>query len=86
MIEQPQQVTVISNQRPVQLRIERLAIHHRIKILEAEKTDGSKFYLFFYKDEFITGKTAEMKKDSLIEKAFQKGIILQAPHPLIDRF
>ncbi len=86
MIEQPQHVTVISNQRPVQLRIERLAIHHRIKILEAEKADGNKFYLFFYKDEFITGKTSEMKRDSLIEQAFQKGIILQAPHPLIDRF
>ncbi|MCA0173631.1 tetratricopeptide repeat protein [Bacillus sp. RAR_GA_16] len=86
MIEQPQSVTVISNQRQVQLRVERLAIHHRMKILEAEKANGSKFYLFFYKDEFITGKTAEVKSDSLIEKAFQKGIVLQASHPLIDHF
>ncbi|MCA0992696.1 tetratricopeptide repeat protein [Pseudalkalibacillus hwajinpoensis] len=86
MIEQPQSVTVISNQRQVQLRVERLAIHHRIKILEAEKVDGNKFYLFFYKDDFITGKTAEMKSDSLVEKAFQNGIVLQASHPLIDHF
>ncbi|MFP3489838.1 hypothetical protein R0K20_19770, partial [Staphylococcus sp. SIMBA_130] len=79
-------VTVISSQRQVQLRVERLAIHHRMKILEAEKVDGSKFYLFFYKDDFITGKTAEMKSDSLVEKAFQNGIVLQASHPLIDHF
>ncbi|MBF0709325.1 tetratricopeptide repeat protein [Alkalihalobacillus hwajinpoensis] len=86
MIEQPQRVTVISNQRQVQLRVERLVIHQRMKIVEAKKTDGSNFYLFFYKDDFITGKTAEVKNGSLIEKAFQKGIVLQAPHPLIDHF
>ncbi|WP_273852828.1 tetratricopeptide repeat protein [Guptibacillus spartinae] len=86
MIEQPQSVTVISNQRQVQLRVERLAIHHRMKILEAEKANGSKFYLFFYKNDFITGKTAEVKSGSLIEKAFQKGIVLPASHPLIDHF
>ncbi|WP_347552544.1 tetratricopeptide repeat protein [Pseudalkalibacillus hwajinpoensis] len=86
MIEQPQSVTVISNQRHIQLRVERLAIHHRIKILEAVKGNGSKFYLFFYKDDFITGKTADVKSGSLIEKAFQNGIVLKSPHPLIDRF
>ncbi|MDP4552197.1 hypothetical protein Q9251_15070 [Alkalihalobacillus macyae] len=86
MIEQQQNVTVISNQRPVQLRVERLAIHHRMKILEAVKSNGSKFYLFFYKDDFITGKTVDVKNGSLIEKAFKNGIVLQASHPLIERF
>ncbi|MBN8210216.1 tetratricopeptide repeat protein [Bacillus sp. NTK071] len=86
MIEHQQNVTVISNQRPVQLRVERLAIHHRMKILEAVKSNGSKFYLFFYKDDFITGKTVDVTNGSLIEKAFQKGIVLQASNPLVDRF
>ncbi|WP_270182694.1 tetratricopeptide repeat protein [Alkalihalobacillus sp. CinArs1] len=86
MIEQKQSVTLISNQKPVQLRIERLAIHHRMKILEAVKSNGSKFYLFFYKDDFITGKSIEVKPESLIEKAFQQGIVLNAPHPLITKF
>ncbi|MCA0989305.1 tetratricopeptide repeat protein [Guptibacillus algicola] len=86
MIEQKQSVTLISNHKPVQLRIERMAIHHRMKIVEAVKANGSKFYLFFYQNDFITGKSLEVQPGSLIEKAFQEGIVLNAPHPLITKF
>lgn len=86
MIEQTQSVTLTSNQKPVQLRINRLAIHNRMKILEAEKSNGSKFYLFFYKDDFITGKSVDIKPGSLMEKSFKEGIVLHSPHPLITKF
>ncbi|WP_377891657.1 tetratricopeptide repeat protein [Alkalihalobacillus sp. R86527] len=86
MIEQKQSVTLISNHKPVQLRIERMAIHHRMKILKTVKANGSKFYLFFYQNDFITGKSIEVQSGSLIEKAFQDGIVLNAPHPLITKF
>ncbi|RBW69770.1 hypothetical protein [Bacillus taeanensis] len=78
-------ITVIDNKEKSELKVTRLAVHDVCKVIEAVNEKSECFYLFFYKDHFLTGKKAsKLKRHSHIEKVFKRGILFQAPHPLIN--
>ncbi|MBD1382511.1 tetratricopeptide repeat protein [Metabacillus arenae] len=84
MSDQLQAITIISHGQTHQITIKRMAIFHRMKIIEAISNKDEAYYLFFYKDQFITGKNTKVKRNSLLHKAFNQGIVFNSPHPLID--
>ncbi|MFC0272916.1 tetratricopeptide repeat protein [Metabacillus herbersteinensis] len=86
MSGQVQKVTVNSEGQPIHLEVKRMAIYHRMKIVELMNESQETVYLFFYKDQFLTGKEIKMKKNSHLSKAFKHGIVFTSPHPLIDGF
>ncbi|WLR51191.1 hypothetical protein LC040_18835 [Bacillus tianshenii] len=70
----------------VHLTATRLAIYNQCKIIEATNDKNESYYLFFYKDTFLTGKkTDAIKIRSTVSKAFKTGIVFSTPHPFIDR-
>ncbi|MGD6817896.1 tetratricopeptide repeat protein [Metabacillus sp. 84] len=73
-----------SGEKPYQLPIKRLAFYNRMRIAEASHPEKGTCYLFFYQNQFLTGKYTSIKKGSMLSKAFRKGIVVDAPHPLID--
>jgi tetratricopeptide (TPR) repeat protein len=79
-------ITVIDNKEKSELKVTRLAVYNVCKIIEAVNEKGECFYLFFYKDQFLTGKkAAKLKRHSHIEKVFKNGILFSSPHPLVHK-
>ncbi|AZB41594.1 hypothetical protein CEF21_04365 [Bacillus sp. FJAT-42376] len=73
-----------SGEKPVKLLVKRLAFYNRMRIAEAVHPEKGTYYLFFYQNQFLTGKQTTPKKGSMLSRAFRKGTVLDAPHPLID--
>ncbi|MTH53642.1 hypothetical protein GKZ89_09525 [Bacillus mangrovi] len=73
-----------NGEKPLQLRLKRLAFYNRMRIAEADHPEKGTFYLFFYQNQFLTAKQGAPKKGSSLSRAFRKGAVLEAPHPLID--
>jgi len=59
-------------------------IHYRqSKILESADEQGNYYYLFFYKNDFLTGiQTHALTTDSYIKRAYQNGIHFHGTHPI----
>ncbi|KZZ84066.1 tetratricopeptide repeat protein [Bacillus sp. SJS] len=73
-----------SGEKPLQLQVKRLAFYNRMRIAETVHPEKGTCYLFFYQNQFLTGKHTTPKKGSMLSRAFRNGIVLDAPHPLID--
>ncbi|MFC3885976.1 hypothetical protein ACFOU2_21860 [Bacillus songklensis] len=83
-MENQQLVTVIHDNQSIQLHINRMAIYHVCTIIEAVNAESECFYLFFYKNQFLTGrKASQLNRQSRIETVFKQGIVFHFPHPLI---
>ncbi|WP_090085525.1 hypothetical protein [Lentibacillus persicus] len=74
-----------SRQKPVELKAERVALHLGSQIIEAATKHNEIYYLFFYKNNFLTAaKAKKLKRHSFIANAFVQGMVFNAPHPFID--
>jgi hypothetical protein len=79
------QFLLFDKKQPTRLYINRMTIYLQSKIIEAFNENNEVYYLFFYKDNFLTSqKATQLKVDSHIVKAFKNGIIFDNPHPLIN--
>ncbi|MBS4172771.1 hypothetical protein [Bacillus sp. FJAT-49736] len=79
------QLVIIDHHKPIQLVVERMAIYLQSKIMEAYDEHQQVYYVFFYKDHYLTtAKATQLKRHSYIAQAFKKGIILPANHPFIQ--
>ncbi|MFD2923184.1 hypothetical protein [Halobacillus naozhouensis] len=73
-----------SQNKTIPLQIEQMTVYAQSKILKAHDTQDNTYYLVFYKDRFLNvWKANELDADSHIAKAFEHGILLSSPHPLI---
>ncbi|MFY4775710.1 tetratricopeptide repeat protein [Metabacillus sp. RGM 3146] len=86
MSSQMQSITVTMNEKPKELKATRMAFDNRMKILEAVTDADETFYLFFYKEHFLLAKELKRKENSQLSRCFQNGIVLTAPHPLIQTY
>ncbi|TLS35951.1 tetratricopeptide repeat protein [Pseudalkalibacillus caeni] len=78
-------ITVMNGKQQLQLTPERLAMYHRCNLIEAHDENHETYYLFFYKQVFLTGKKAsDVKRHSFVEKAFKNGILFDSDHPLLN--
>ncbi|OEH93353.1 hypothetical protein, partial [Bacillus solimangrovi] len=69
-----------------EVQITRLTMYGHAKIIEAISEQQETYYLFFFKNSFLTGKKADkIKRRSYIAKAQKEGITFSAPHPIIEQ-
>lgn len=79
-------VTLCDNKELKTLRIAKMIVYLRSKIIEAWDDRGQVYYLFFYKDTFLTAcKAKRLRIRSFIADAIKKGISLASPHPIIRK-
>jgi len=81
---QTNQLVIIDHHKTICLNIERMAIYLQSKIIEAYDQHKQVYYVFFYKDHYLTAaKTTRLMRNSHIEHAFKNGIIIPSYHPLV---
>jgi tetratricopeptide (TPR) repeat protein len=70
----------------LELKIHGLYLFQGYQVMEAYTTEEDEcYYLFFYKNQFLTGKkTSKMKRKSVLKDIVTKGIFLPSPHPVIQ--
>lgn len=77
-------ITVQHKKKSIELTIDRMAVFHVIKVIEAYDQNHNCYLLYFYKSQYLTHKkTPFISLNSSLQKIFTKGIMLHAPHPLI---
>ncbi|MBD8071267.1 hypothetical protein [Bacillus sp. PS06] len=79
-------ITITDENRKVELEINGLYLFQGYQVLESynQKNDEC-YYLFFYKNNFLTGKrTTKIKRTSTLQQILTKGIYLASPHPIIQ--
>ncbi|MFC4556767.1 hypothetical protein ACFO3D_00925 [Virgibacillus kekensis] len=81
-----EQFLIVDQETPVRLMAKRSAFYLQSEIIEACSEDNRIYYLFFYKEKYIAGyKASCLENNSFVAESFKKGIVLQTPHPLINR-
>ncbi|MCD7034045.1 hypothetical protein LRR81_07325 [Metabacillus sp. GX 13764] len=83
MNRQDQWITVTMNDKPKRWKAVQMAFHNRMKIIEALDEENEPAYLYFYLNKFLLAKQTKPKEGSRLSYAFQHGITVEAPHPLI---
>lgn len=79
------QFLLYDKKQPIRLQVLRMAVYSQSKIIEAFTENNDVYYLFFFKDNYLTAsKATRLKLNSHIAKAFKNGIIFHHPHPLIS--
>lgn len=79
------QILFSKNKKTIDVTPTQLTIYKQSKIVELMDKEKNHYYLFFFKDEFINGLQAnEIKIDSYLHKAFNKGFNYNGNHPLTN--
>ncbi|GGK06570.1 hypothetical protein GCM10007063_31440 [Lentibacillus kapialis] len=74
-----------ANGKPLHIYPQRIALYHQAKIIEAVSDNHDMYYLFFYRQDFLTAaKAKKLRRHSFIESAFKQGIVFNAPHPFVE--
>ncbi|MFC4323145.1 tetratricopeptide repeat protein [Litchfieldia salsa] len=78
-------ITITDDKRKLELNINGLYLFQGYQVLEAFTSQQDEcYYLFFYKNEFLTGKrTNFIKRSSTLQQILTKGIYLSSPQPII---
>ncbi|WP_164670087.1 tetratricopeptide repeat protein [Virgibacillus doumboii] len=72
-------------QKPIRLQAERVAFYRQGKFIEVISENNELYYLFFYKNQFLTAaKAKRIRRRSYIAHAFKQGQVFDAPHPFIN--
>ncbi|SDH39487.1 hypothetical protein SAMN05192534_10535 [Alteribacillus persepolensis] len=78
--------TVMDNKKKISIQPERMVVYLQSKIIESTDQEGYMYYLFFYKDHYITAvKTNKVRRRSYVEKANKRGIVFSASHPFCQK-
>lgn len=79
------QFLLYDQKKAVSFRPERMSLYMQSAIIEVLTEDNELYYLFFYKQQFLTAmKTTKLRRHSHIQHAFKEVyFILHAPNPLI---
>ncbi|MBP1971144.1 Ca2+-binding EF-hand superfamily protein [Virgibacillus natechei] len=67
------------------LTAEQVVLYKQSKIIKAIDEQANDYYLFFYKDYFLTGAKADavnITADTYVHRAFTNGIVYKGSHPL----
>ena len=81
------QLTIRLSKEMVKGTVTRMAVYLRSKIVEVNVSEELTCYLVFYMDQVISYKELrDIPKGSFLDRAFQQGLVLISPHPLISSF
>ncbi|WP_106496784.1 tetratricopeptide repeat protein [Lentibacillus sp. Marseille-P4043] len=77
------QFSIRLNKKNLDLTPCKMTMYRQAKIIEACDNQQNFYYLFFYKNNFLTGaKANNINDDSFIHRAFSKGIVFDGLHPI----
>jgi tetratricopeptide (TPR) repeat protein len=78
-------ITITHDNKNVRLEVNGLYLFQGYQVMEAFTIHKDEcYYLFFYKEKFLTGKkTTNIKRKSTLTQVVTKGIYLSSPHPII---
>ncbi|WP_407270850.1 tetratricopeptide repeat protein [Radiobacillus sp. PE A8.2] len=80
------QFSVTDNKKPITLEATRLSVFRQSKIVEAIDAKQRHYYIFFYKDNFLTWvRPKHIVLNSYIHKAFAHGVLFDGDHPITDQ-
>jgi tetratricopeptide (TPR) repeat protein len=81
----PTEITIKDNKRTLKGNVVRGAIFAGSKVLHVKTTDAEDFYLVYFQNNFIYGDKLDKVADgSFIDKTFQAGLVVEAPHPILS--
>ncbi len=73
---------IIDGKKRISIQPQRMAVYLQSKIVETVDKNRGVYYLFFYKDEYLTAlKAASVRRRSHLEKAFKHGMTFPSAHP-----
>ncbi|MRG86346.1 tetratricopeptide repeat protein [Salinibacillus xinjiangensis] len=77
------QISIVQQKQTSTLEVGRMATYLQSKIIEALDENGKTYYLFFYKNEYLTYcKATHVHDESFLKSAFTSGITFSSHHPL----
>lgn len=78
-------ILLYENKKTIELKPTKVAFYLQSKIVEAFNNQNEVFYLFFYKNQYLTAfKATKLRRRSFLERAFKSGIVFNSPHPMVD--
>lgn len=79
-------ININNDNKNVTLKINGLFLFQGYQVMEAYTLEMDEcYYLFFYKNNFLTGKnTTQIKRKSTLHQVLTKGISIPSPHPIIQ--
>ncbi|MCL6573288.1 MAG: hypothetical protein K6T88_16645 [Bacillus sp. (in: Bacteria)] len=81
----PTEISIKDKKHSVKGKVNRVAIFARSKVIEVLAPNNEKYYLNYYKDSLIIGGKLDIVAEaSFIAKVFSEGIVIDAPHPIIN--
>ncbi|WP_251551038.1 hypothetical protein [Neobacillus muris] len=81
----PAELTIKDKKKVVKGTITRLAVYARSKVVEVLTGEKACYYLVYYKNHMVYGAQLEQAPSgTFISKAFQEGISIVSPHPLLS--
>lgn len=82
---QPMEILIKEKKQQTKGFVTQTVLFSRFKIMEVKPDLNEKYYLLFYKNDFIYGeKLASLEKGSFIEKAYREGITIDSHHPFLS--
>lgn len=79
--------TVSTKRATLNITLQKMFLFRQCKIIEAHAQNNHVYYLFFYKNDYLTAFEAKsLRRNSFIEHALKEGIAFQLPDPLIKSF
>lgn len=81
-------ISVKDHKQDTTLTVKELYFFQGFQVLESYTPQNDEcYYLFFYKNQFLTGKnTTKIKQKSYLKQILTKGISISYPHPLLTSF
>lgn len=83
----PVEVVIKDKKKTIKGDISRAALYARSKVVAVDISENETYYLIYYQNQLIFGDRLDRIEDaSFIAKAFQEGLVLESPHPLLTAF
>ncbi|OIK16837.1 hypothetical protein BIV60_02135 [Bacillus sp. MUM 116] len=83
----PTEISIKDKKKLIKGNILRAALFARSKVVEVMTENNDRYYLIYYKNALIYGEQlTQTTEGTFIEKAFQNGIALKAPNPMLSTF
>ena len=80
----PTELSIKDKNRIIKGKVVRAAIFAKSKVVDVVTEDHDSYYFIYYKNSLVYGnKLEKVENDTFINKAFNEGLVINAPHPLL---
>ncbi|SDM63171.1 hypothetical protein [Bacillus sp. OK048] len=80
----PTELSIKDKNRTIKGKVVRAAIFAKSKVVDVVTEDHDSYYFIYYKNSLVYGnKLEKVENGTFINKAFNEGLVINAPHPLV---